>query len=75
MKSVNTFSVLPLIRRDRANKLGEAPIYFKITVNKGAVKFSTKHYIHPYLWGSQAGRMSGKTALAKSNQSINHVSP
>jgi hypothetical protein len=65
MKSVNTFSVLPLIRKARANKLGETPIYFRITVNKGVTEFSTKHYINPDLWDSKAGRVSGKTALAK----------
>ena len=65
MKSMNTLSVLSLIRRARANKLGEVPIYFRITVNKGAVEFSTKHYINPDLWDSQTGRVSGKTALAK----------
>jgi hypothetical protein len=65
MKSVNTFSVLPLIRKAKANKLGEAPIYFRITVNKEVTEFSTKHYISPDLWDSKAGRVSGKTALAK----------
>ena len=72
MKTVNTLSVLPITRKARANKAGDIPIYFRITVNGAAVEFSTKHYIKPELWDSKAGRVAGNTALAKTINSDLH---
>lgn len=65
MHTVNTFSILPLIRKARTNKAGEAPIYLRITVNGKSVELSTKHYIIPTLWDSRLGKVSGKSAQAK----------
>jgi site-specific recombinase XerD len=66
MSTKNTFSVLPIIRKSRTNKAGEAPIYIRITVNKQIAELSSKHYIEPKLWDSSRARVSGKTNKAKS---------
>ncbi|NEM99325.1 site-specific integrase [Pontibacter burrus] len=74
MHTVNTFSVHPLIRKARANKAGEAPIYLRITVNSQSVELSTKHYIYPSLWDNRMGLVSGKSAQAKAiNKDIKNL--
>lgn len=53
---------------------GEAPIYFRITVNGQRAEFSTKRSIHPDHWDPTKGRGSKKTKLAISlNEYLDEV--
>lgn len=51
-----TFSVLFFIRRTRLNKLGEAPIQMRITVNGVRSDSAVKKFILPCLWSTAKGR-------------------
>lgn len=61
----HTFSVSPLVRRAKANKYGEVPIYLRIVVAGDAIELATKHYIPPHLWDSKMGKAKGKTPLSR----------
>ncbi|MRT94676.1 site-specific integrase [Ancylomarina sp. 16SWW S1-10-2] len=53
---MNTFSTLNisfLIRKNRSNKLGEAPIYIRFSINNERVEISTGRSINPHNWDSK----------------------
>ncbi|MEQ1799858.1 MAG: site-specific integrase [Lacibacter sp.] len=46
----NTFSVHFVVRSNRVDKKGHAPIYARITINKQLLQFSINHKINPIEW-------------------------
>ena len=65
----NSFSVLSYIRTGKLDKLGNAPIYVRITVNSRRAEFSLKRKVQPKNWCSIRGRVKGSNSKAKS---LNH---
>lgn len=65
MKTTHTFTTLAMVRRNKANKLGEVPVIVRITIDGNSSEVATKHYIKPELWDSAQGRVKGKSAIAK----------
>lgn len=56
---MNTFSTLNisfLIRKNRTNKHGEAPIYMRISVDQQRVEIATGRYIHPSSWNGKLNK-------------------
>ena len=56
---MNTFSTLNisfLIRKNRSNKLGEAPIYIRFSINNERVEISTGRSINPQNWDSKLSK-------------------
>ncbi len=60
-----TFSVLFYIRRSKLNRLGEAPVIMRITVNGERINAYLKKAIDPKLWNGQRGRAIEKTPFAR----------
>lgn len=50
----------------KANTKGQFPIYVRLTVNGVRTEFSTKKFIEPTRWLSEAGKMKGTTDEARS---------
>ena len=50
----------------KANAKGQFPIYVRLTVNGIRTEFSTKKFIEPTRWLSEAGKMKGTTEEARS---------
>lgn len=65
----NSFAILSYIRTGKLDKLGNAPIYIRITVNAKRVEFSIKRKVQPKNWCSLRGRVKGSNSKAKS---LNH---
>lgn len=65
MKTQHTFSLLAMVRRTRPNKLGEVPIFIRVTVNGKVAEIATKHSIRPDLWDASKEKALGKSELAK----------
>ncbi|MGZ2369471.1 site-specific integrase [Ancylomarina sp. YFZ004] len=56
---MNTFSTLNvsfLIRKNRSNKLGQAPIYIRFSINNERVEISTGRSINPQDWDSKLNK-------------------
>jgi len=56
---MNTFSTLNvsfLIRKNRSNKLGEAPIYIRFSIDNERVEISTGRHIKPTDWNSKLNK-------------------
>ncbi len=56
---MNTFSTLNvsfLIRKNRSNKLGEAPIYIRFSIDNERVEISTGRSINPHNWDSKLNK-------------------
>ena len=56
---MNTFSTLNvsfLIRKNRSNKLGEAPIYIRFSIDNERVEISTGRHIKPIDWNSKLNK-------------------
>lgn len=71
MKTKTTFSITPIIRRNKINKKGEVPIYLRITANGEISEISTKQFINPEFWDSSQGKVKGKSELVKTiNETI-----
>lgn len=68
---MNTFSTLNisfLIRKNRTNKHGEAPIYMRISVDQQRVEMATGRYINPTSWN---GKLSKAFPKKKGGVQIN----
>ncbi|MCU0352204.1 MAG: site-specific integrase [Cytophagales bacterium] len=61
----NTFTIQPIVRRNRANAAGEIPVFFRIIVNGKSVEISTRQYVAPGQWSSEKGRVKGNTETAR----------
>ena len=59
MNSYSTFNLLFFIRKERANKDGDAPIYLRITINGKRAELAIKRFIDPYKWDSKANKARG----------------
>lgn len=51
-----SFSLLFYIRRKKLNKLGEAPVFMRITVNGMRADASARRFIDPRLWSTAKGK-------------------
>ncbi len=69
MMETNSFAILSYIRKGKFDKLGNAPIYIRITVNSKRAEFSVKRKVQPKNWCSIRGRVKGSSSKAKS---LNH---
>ncbi|WP_430816085.1 site-specific integrase [Carboxylicivirga sp. RSCT41] len=69
---MNTFSVLKvsfLIRKNRTNKHGEAPIYMRIFIDQGRAEIATGRYINPKNWNGKINKaFPKKKGAAQINQ-------
>jgi site-specific recombinase XerD len=65
MKTLHTFAILAMVRRNKPNKLGEVPVFIRITLDGRISEVATKHYINPELWDSAKGKVKGKSALVE----------
>lgn len=59
----NTFAILFLIRKDKANRLDEVPLYMRVTINKVKAEYATGERIPLKIWDN--GRIKGNSASAK----------
>jgi integrase len=65
MVQKRTFSLLPYIRMEKQNDLGQAPLYLRVTVNGKRVVVSMKLFIDPQKWKAGNGRLKGTSEEAK----------
>jgi len=57
----------------KANAKGQFPIYVRLTVDGNRTEFSTKKFIEPSRWSSEASKVKGTTEEARSINSYLHV--
>lgn len=60
----NTFYLSCYLKRLNASKIGEAPIYLRITVNKQVAAVSLQGLVQPELWNQAKERSKGKDKSA-----------
>ena len=53
------------VKKARKDKVGKAPIYFRITVNGERTEISTNKKIEPDDWDSKSGRALGRSESAR----------
>src|SRR5690606_20314609 len=53
-------------KTSKANKNGQLPIYFRLTVNGERFEFSTKKFIEKSKWSSEQSKMKGNSDEARS---------
>lgn len=56
MSTFSTLNISFLIRRNRTNKHGEAPIYMRISVDQERVEMVTGRYINPLSWNGKLNK-------------------
>lgn len=67
----HSFSLLPIIRQNKKNKQGEAPVYLRITCDGKRLEVSVKISVEPAKWHAAKGRIKGNTEeIRRLNQSI-----
>jgi len=64
-----TFSLMCYLKRSKALKNGEIPVYMRVTVNKRAFTFSMQGSVLPSLWSQAKEKSKGKDKAA---QELNH---
>ena len=52
-------------KTSKANKNGQLPIYFRLTVNGERFEFSTKKFIDKSRWSSEQSKMKGNSEEAR----------
>lgn len=55
----NTFSILFYIKKQKENKLGECPIYARVTINATRCEFATHRSIEEEKWILKSGKLQG----------------
>lgn len=60
-----TFSVIFFVKRTRATKNGDLPIYARITINGERAEFTTQTYIEESQWDNVRCRVKGSAKKAK----------
>lgn len=60
-----TFNILFYIKRTKLLKTGEAPVYFRISINGSAAEASLKRSIKPELWDTARNRAKGNSKESK----------
>ena len=74
MENQSTFSLLFYIKKNRLNKKGQAPVYYRITVNGEQVALSLHRSVNIADWNVAMGLVNGKNKEAKSiNKDIKSV--
>ena len=58
-------NVLFWINKNRINKLGEAPIILRVTLNKVRENIRTGIYVHPDIWDSNKQKIRGSSETVK----------
>ena len=70
----STFRILFLLRKTKLNKEGYGKIVIRVTINGEVTEFSSKLAVKPEDWNPKAGKMLGKTKVAKEiNNSLNQI--
>jgi site-specific recombinase XerD len=69
MQHKHSFSISSIIRGNRKNREGEAPVYLRITCNGRRTEVSIKIFIAPTKWQPAKGRVKGMT---KETRRLNH---
>jgi len=64
-----TFSLMCYLKKSKALKNGEIPVYMRVTVNKQAFTFSMQGSVLPSLWSQAKEKSKGKDKAA---QELNH---
>lgn len=64
-----TFNVMCYLKKSKALKSGEIPVYMRVTVNKQSFTFSMQGSILPSLWSQEKEKSKGKDKAA---QELNH---
>ena len=65
MENKSTFSLLFYLKKNRLNKIGQAPIYYRITVNGKQVALSLHRSVKTEDWNTSLGLANGKTKETK----------
>jgi len=65
MENKSTFSLLFYLKKNRLNKIGQAPIYYRITVNNKQLDMSLHRSIAVELWDIKEGKAKGNGRNAK----------
>ncbi|HEY8897217.1 MAG TPA: phage integrase SAM-like domain and Arm DNA-binding domain-containing protein, partial [Niastella sp.] len=60
-----SFGLLFYLKKPKGYKVGEVPIYVRVTVNSDIAEISTKQKCDPAKWNITAGRVDGKSQAAK----------
>jgi site-specific recombinase XerD len=56
MNAFSTLNISFLIRKNRSNKRGDAPIYMRVSVDQERVEIATGRYINPKNWNSKQNK-------------------
>lgn len=59
-----TFNVMCYLKKSKALKSGEIPVYMRVTVNKQSFTFSMQGSILPSLWSQEKEKSKGKDKAA-----------
>ncbi len=60
-------------KSSKANKSGQLPIYFRLTVNGERFEFSTKKFIDKSKWSSELSKMKGHSEEATSQNNYHDI--
>jgi len=59
-------SILFYAKRAKTTTDGLVPVYLRITIDGQRLEISTKRYVEPSKWSSEAGKMKGNSEEARS---------
>lgn len=65
MNSKNSFDICSIIRRNRSDDAGHAPVYLRITYDGRRAEISIKVFVDPAKWLPARGRVKGSTEEAR----------
>ena len=65
MEQQNTFGLFFYVKKKRLNRLGLAPIYFRITVNGRRLALSLQRSVEVNQWNTNLGLVNGNSKIAK----------
>src|ERR1700722_2930272 len=65
MDMKHSFSITSIIRQNRNNRDGQAPVYLRITCDSKRAEVSVKIYVDPGKWNPAKGRVKGNTEDAR----------
>jgi len=58
-------NVLFYLKKTKTNKVGEAPIYLRITINGQRTEMSIKRVVYPNIWDTKSQRVKGRGEKAR----------
>ena len=65
MEKKYSFSLLPIIRKNKKNRDSEVPVYLRITCDGRRVEISVKIFVDPGKWQAAKGRVKGSIEETK----------